>query len=237
MAQEGKLVSTKRIKIDKANQTIVTILAACSFIFVFSLVASKELINQYQYQNRVTSASQATVNQLNSNKQATTSLLASYNSFINQSTNMIGGSSTGSGNQDGTNSKIILDALPDKYDFPALVTSVQNLISGQGVTVNAITGTDSGGGASTPDSVSATATLPTTSTTPGAPIAMPFTFTVEGSYASIQNVLSNLEKSIRPIQIQTLNFTGSDNNLTLVVNAQTFYLPATGLNISTETVK
>src|ERR1035438_5306204 len=127
---EGKFISTKQLKIDKANSTIVLVLAICSFVFVFSLVASKALISQYTYQNRVTSARQTTVNQLNTDKQEATTLINSYNTFINQPANIIGGSSSGTGNQDGTNVKVILDALPVKYDFPALVTSVQNLISG-----------------------------------------------------------------------------------------------------------
>ena len=233
---EGKFISTKQLKIDKANSTIVLVLAICSFVFVFSLVASKALISQYTYQNRVTSARQTTVNQLNTDKQEATTLINSYNTFINQPANIIGGSSSGTGNQDGTNVKVILDALPVKYDFPALVTSVQNLISGQGVIVNSITGTDTSGAAGTATSASATAT-PTIPTTPGAPIAIPFTFTVQGSYAAMQGVLTSIEKSIRPIQIQTIGLSGSDTSLAMIVTAQTYYLPSTGLNITSETVK
>lgn len=236
MAQ-GKLISTKQMKLDKANSTIVTILAICSFVFVFSIVASKALINQYAYQNRVTSARQKTVNQLTTDKQSAANLISSYDAFVSQTTNIIGGSSTGTGNQDGTNSKIILDALPDTYDFPALVTSIQNLISGQGVLINSITGTDDSGSSST-NATSATSTVVNpTPTTPGSPIAIPFSFTVEGSYSAMQAVLTNLQQSIRPIQVMSINMTGSDNNITMVVDAQTYYLPSSGLNLSTETVK
>jgi hypothetical protein len=237
MAQ-GRLISAKQIKIDKANSTIVSVLAVCSFVFVFSLVASKALISQYSYQNRVSSARQKTVNQLTTDKQAATSLIASYNSFVGQSTNIIGGSATGTANQDGSNSKIILDALPDTYDFPALVTSVQNLISGEGVVINSITGTDNSQGSSTSTGViTTTPSAAASSAASTSAIAMPFTFTVEGSYAAMQAVLANLQRSIRPIQIQSINMTGSDSDITMVVDAQTYYLPATGLDLTTETVK
>jgi len=239
---EGKLISTKQLKIDKANSTIVIILAVCSFVFVFSLVATKALISQYAYQNRVTNARQTTANQLTKDKQAAVSLLSSYNTFTSGTTNIIGGTTTGTSNQDGTNTKIILDALPDKYDFPALVTSIQNLISGQGVQINSITGTDTGGGATSTTTLPTTTTpavptTPTTSTSAVAPIPIPFSFAVIGSYSSIQSVLTNIQKSIRPIQILTLNLNGSDAQLTMTVTAQTYYMPSTGLNITSEIVK
>jgi len=230
---EGKLISVNQLKIDKANQTIVVVVGICAFLVVFSLVASKSLLSQYSYQNRVTAAQQATVTQLQADKTATTSLVNSYNTFTNQSVNIIGGSATGSGSQDGTNGKIILDALPDTYDFPALVTSVQNLLSIPGASIQSIGGTDNGNNSST----STTSSTTNSSVNSVAPIAIPFNFSVQGSYADIQTILNNIQHSIRPIQVQSIDMSGSDNLLTLTVTAQTYYLPAAGLNISTETVK
>lgn len=227
---EGKLISIKRLKINKANQTIVAVVAVSSFIVIFCLVAIKSLASQYSYQNRVTSAQQKTVDQLQTDNQAATNLVNSYNSFVNQSTNIVGGSASGTANQDGPNSKIILDALPDTYDFPALATSIQNLISLPGISVQSITGTDTGGDSST-------SSPSTTQTSSSSPIAIPFSYGVQGAYSNVQLVLDNVQRSIRPIQIQTIDLTGSDSQLTATVNAQTYYLPASGLSLTTENIQ
>lgn len=237
---DGKLISVKRVKINKANQTIVAVVAVSSFILVFSLVAAKALASQYSYQNRVASAQQQSVNQLQQDSQAANSLITSYNTFVNQPTNIIGGNEFGSGNQDGSNSKIILDSLPNTYDFPALVTSVQNLISVQGVSIQSITGTDTGGSGLAPTSTTTPTTTTTLAPTPGnqtTPIAIPFTFTVQGPYSAMETVISNLQNSIRPIQIQSIDMSGSDNTMTMVVDAQTYYLPSSGLSLTQETIK
>lgn len=235
--QEGNLISTKRIKIDKANSSILIILSVCSFVFVFSVIASKSLVSQYAYQSKVSQAQQTTVNRLNSNQQAATTLISSYNSFNSQSTNIIGGSSTTtSSNQDGTNSKIILDALPDTYDFPALITSVQNLINIPGLTISNLAGSETSANApSTTTPVTGAAT--TTVAIPGGAIALPVTFTVTGPYTTVIAALGNLERSIRPIQVLTLTISGSDSNSTMTVTAQTYYLPSNGFITKKETIQ
>ncbi len=233
MASDGKLISAKQIKLDKANQTIVIVLAVCSFVIVFSLIASKSLISKYSYQSRVLKAQHASEDQIIQDQQAVNSLSSSYKTFIDQTTNAIGGSSTGTGAQDGSNSKIINDALPPIYDYPALITSVQNIISVPGLKVNSISGTDTSSTTPAPG----TAVTPTPQAAGGTPIAMPFTFTVEGSYTAVQSVFANLQKSVRPIQVVSVNMTGSDSDLTATVNAQTYYLPAVGLSVTTETIQ
>ncbi len=250
---DGKVISTKQLKIDKANTTIVVVLSVASFVLVFSLFGSKALISQYSYQSRVTSAQSATVDQLKTNKQAATKLIASYSAFNVQNPNIIGGSiAPSASNKDGPNSKIILDALPNTYDFPALATSIQGLISVPSIAVNSITGTDTGSTSSTsatsatppattPTTSSASPATTTTSTTSStqknAPVPIPFSFTVEGSYVATTTVLTNIQNSIRPIQIQSIDITGSDTDSIMTVTAQTYYLPSVGLNLSTETIK
>jgi predicted component of type VI protein secretion system len=60
---------------------------------------------------------------------------------------------------------------------------------------------------------------------------------VTGNYASIQKVVKAFEKSIRPIQVQTLQLTGSDQKMQMNITAQTYYQPEKTLNIKTEVVK
>ncbi len=245
MHKEGNLISSKQLKIDKANSTIIVVLSICSFVIVFSILGTKALLSQYSYQNRVTTAQGKTVKTLQSNRIAAEKLISSYTAFNNQNPNIIGGGSTSTAtNQDGSNTKIILDALPYTYDFPALATAIQNLITVPGVTISSITGTDSSLGASNSSNPTATSTTETptgvsavASMAPTTAIPIPFSFTVSGPYSSMNGVLTNLERSIRPINVTSISISGNDNDISMVVSAITYYFPSKGLNTSTETIK
>ena len=143
MAQTTPITSTKRILIDKTNARIVVVTAVAVFLSVFSLIAIKSLSSQASYQNRVISARNSALSQVKADLNATTDLEASYQAFIDQPQNILGSSPQASaGSNDGNNAKIILDALPSAYDFPAMVTSVEKMLTSQSVTIQSISGTD-----------------------------------------------------------------------------------------------
>lgn len=217
--------SEKRLLINKANQRIVAITTAASFIIVFCLVASYTLVGQLSYQNRVLGKKKAALNQIKEDIDSVESLKASYTAFVQTPQNVLGGNSNGNGSKDGDNARIVLDALPSKYDFPALTTSLEKLALSQGVGIENINGTDdeiaqSNSASSTPE-----------------PVAMPFQISVTGNYDAIQKVVKAFEKSIRPIQIQTIQLTGSEQKMQMSITAQTYYQPEKNLKIRTEVVK
>lgn len=218
--------SAKRLMIDQANARIVAYVSVAAFIVVFSLVATKTLISQAAYQNRVISKKRVAVNQLKTDISATTQLKTAYDAFTGTSQNVLGGNPDGDGPQDGNNAKIVLDALPSSYDFPGLTTSLEALLNGQGVTINSISGTD--------DEVAQSANQSSVSPQP---VPIPFSVSVQGDYTSIQNVINAFQNSIRPIEVQTLNLTGNQGKLTLTLTAQTYYQPAKSLNINKVVVK
>lgn len=218
--------SAKRLMIDQANAKIVVYVSVAAFIVVFSLVATKTLISQASYQNHVISKKRAAVTQLKTDIAATGQLKTAYDAFTNTPQNMIGGNPDSNGPQDGSNAKLVLDALPSNYDFPGLTTSLEALLNGQGVTISSITGTD--------DEVAQSANK--TSVTPQA-VPIPFSISVQGNYASIQNVINAFQNSIRPLQVLTFNLAGTQDKLTLSLTAQTYYQPAKSLNINKVVVK
>ena len=218
--------SLKHVLIEKSNTTIVVVTSVAAFIVVFSLVASWSLFGQFMYQNKVIGVNRTALDKLNKDIESTKSLETSYNAFISQPANAIGGNPTGTGPQDGDNAKIILDALPSKYDYPALVTSLENILTGQSVQIQSISGTD--------DAVSQAANQSSSNPTPQ---AMPFQVVVTGNYAAIQNVVTAFEHSIRPFQVQTMELSGDQSQLTLTINAQTYWQPAKNLDISSEVVR
>src|SRR4051812_20834299 len=111
-----KKVSTKHLAIDKANAQTVGSVAAAAFIAIFCLFAAKSVVSQIQYQSKLTREKQKAHVQLQKNVTAFQSLTTAYRAFDSTATNVIGGTTKGTGDNDGNNSKIILDALPSKYD-------------------------------------------------------------------------------------------------------------------------
>lgn len=206
--------SVKRVLIDKANTRLVVTVSIAIFAMVFSLVAAKTLWTQSSYQKRVIDAKNKAATQLQANVEAMDKLSTSYNAFVNTSTNIIGGNSLGSGPQDGNNAKIILDALPSKYDFPALTTNLETLLSDQQVVLVNISGVD--------DEIAQSGN--TNSPNPS-PVEMPFQLSATADYAKTQALIEAFERSIRPIKMTTLDISGTQDKLTTTVSALTYYQP------------
>lgn len=219
-------LSTKRLLIDKTNARIVIFTAIAAFMVVFTLVSSKALISQAMYQNRVIKAKKTAVSQLKTDIQSTSNLVTAYKAFVSTPQNVIGGNPSGNGPRDGDNAKIVLDALPSKYDFPALATSLESMLTSQNVQIQSITGTDDEVNQSSND----------TSSDPQ-PVPIPFSISVTGSYQAIQSLMAEFDSSIRPFQSQTLSLSGDQSNMTLTLSSQTFYQPEKIFDVSTETVK
>lgn len=220
-------ISTKRLAISKTNAQMVAIVGVAAFLTVFSLVAAKAVFSQTRYQARVTTAKEKAHKQLQENIETYGKLADTYNSFDSEKINAIGGSRSGKGDNDGPNSKIILDALPPTYDFPALTSSIEKVLVDNGLKVSSITGTDDQlnqqGNTASPNPQS---------------VEIPFTFTVSNAnYGSVGRLLTKLQQSIRPIQIDTLDLSGAANDMTMTVSAHTYYQPAKDVSITKEVVK
>lgn len=218
--------STKRLQISKANATMIGIIAGAVFVTVFSLVSARALWTQRGYQARVISKKEKARDQLDANLEAVGKLAASYQVFVGAPDNVIGGNPSGSGEKDGDNAKLILDALPSKYDFPALTTSLEKILTEKKFKIGSITGTDD----ELAQSTAAASDKPT-------PQPMPFSINVTGSYSSIQDLIGTFEKSIRPFTMQKLTFSGNNNTMQLNATANTYFQPEKTLKIKQEVVK
>lgn len=220
-------VSTKRLQIDKANARVVAAIAGAAFLIVFSLIAAKALLSQRSYQGRIIKAKETAVKQLRINVESSKKLVSSYSAFVDTPQNRIGGNSTGTGDRDGDNTKIVLDALPSKYDFPALAASLDKLLTNPNYKILSITGTD--------DELNQQKTTSAQSTSP---IPLPFQINVSGNYGAMQGLVSTLEHSIRPIQVQKISFSAaSGGGISAEITAQTFYQPEKTLTITKKDIK
>lgn len=216
-------VPTKRIQINRANTVVVIMASLAAFMITFTFFAGKAMLSQRSFQSRIIREKTIALKQLEANLITTETLESSYKAFVGQSSNVIGGLSTGKGDRDGDNAKIILDALPSKYDFPAMATSLEKLFKSNSYKLDNITGSDDEVAQSESKSVEL--------------VEMPFTVTLSGSYEGINEAMVTMERSIRPFHVNILSFTATDKEIGLTITAKTFYQPEKKLNITTKDVR
>lgn len=216
----------KRMQMGKDQATTVGIVAGAVFVTVFSLVSCKALLTQRAYQQKVIDKQDKANTQLVENIDAVNKLVVSYKDFVGAPNNVIGGNPVGLGEKDGDNAKIVLDSLPSKYDFPALASSLEKILLDRKFKIGGITGSD--------DELTQSGNQ--TSNNP-APIEIPFSLSVSGSYQSIQGLVDVFEKSIRPFKITKVGFSGSVNEMDFRVDAKTYFQPEKIMEIRTEVVK
>lgn len=217
--------SMKQMQIDKANMRMVLAVAVSAAVVVFSLVASRALLQKRSYQAKVIGAKEKAVDQLEANITAAQQLSTAYKTFVSTSTNVLGGNPQGTGDKDGDNAKIILDALPSQYDFPALASSLEKVLTANNLKIGSITGTDDeiAQGQQQEGGLQ--------------PIEVPFTIAVTTNLDGAKNLVSVLQRSIRPIHIRKLEMSGSNSNLSVSIDAVTYYQPQKTVNIKTEVIQ
>lgn len=218
-------VLSRKIQIDKAQALMVGTIAGTVFVTVFSLVSVRALWQQRTYQAKVISQKQKTRDTLKKNLVTVQDLVNSYKQFVGSSTNIIGGNPAGTGERDGDNARIVLDALPSKYDFPALTTSLEKILTEKNFKIDGIDGVD--------DEVAQAAAASTSK----APVPVPFQLGVSGSYSSIQDLIKTLERSIRPFNVRKLSLSGGASDMKVSIDGQTYYLPEKVFTIQKKVIK
>ncbi len=121
------------------------------------------------------------------------------------------------------NSRVVLNALPNKYDFPAIATSIEKIASDGGYKLVRFSGEDS------VDAV-------TDSKNPE-PVEVPFTVEIEGSYDTVKKFANDLQRSIRPFVVTGLDITGSQKNVRAVFSVSTYYQPAKNLTFEEKDIR
>lgn len=218
-------ISKKRIQIDKARANVVLFVAVASFIATFSLVSSKALLQKRGFESRVIGEKEKTLKTLKDNNQAAQQLTTSYKAFNDTPDNLLGGNPSGTGDKDGENAKLILDALPSQYDFPALTSSIEKMIKSQQGSIEAISGTD--------DTVAQSSV-----TDSSKPIEIPFQIDATSGDDGIQNILKTFNRSIRPMTITKVTLSvESQGSLRASIFAKSYYQPAKVLQITTKEVR
>ncbi len=198
----------KRQAIEQARSSVFIAMVLASIVFSFALVTIKFLWDLGAYNRRV-------INQKNAAKSALEQNVASVDNLQSGFAKLEAGK---------VNSQTVLDALPSKYDFPALATSIEALTIRSGLTLESFNGED------------LTATAVDAEPQP-APVEMPFSISVKGPYKQVKEFIDILNRSIRPMRIDSINMGGNDENMKVELDITTFYQPAVDLNLQTRVVR
>ena len=218
MKVKGVEISTKHLQIQKASSTVFATVAIASVVVSFCLVFLNILWGTAQFNSRVHDKQEDVRDLLEDNLKAAPELEESFKNLE------ISASLIPEQPDDKKNSEIILDALPSKFDFPALVSSINNLAKETSVSLRSFQGTDVG------EEAAQSSNRPE-------PVEIPFIIEVEGKYEAVKKFLRGIETSIRPFEVKKLNLSGTDGNMRVNVEAVTYYQPAFNLEVTTEVVE
>ncbi len=194
---------SKREQIVKAGSTVFIAVAVAAVVVSLSVVCSRFLLQRKSYNDRVIKAKSSAREQIENNLVNLKSLAEKYPSL-----------------ESGTNNPTtILHALPDTYDYPALSSSMEFLAQNAGVQLVGQVGQDN----------SASAEI---NSTDPKPLEVPLDIEVRGSYSAIVQFTANLERSIRPIVIKNVRYSGTATSLRASMQAVTYYQPKRLLDAS-----
>jgi len=225
-----QLTGKTRLQITRDQSTMILIIAIATVVTVFCLVSTKALLSQASYQRRVINARHSATQQLQANIQNATTLTTQYNNVFEGSsaTNVLGGKNTTDPSAqppDGDNGRIVLDALPTTYDFPALLTSMSKLFANDNIGSPSIGGTDS------------TTTTSSQSSSNPQPVGISLAIAGTGNYRNVQNLVKDLERSIRPFDITKLTLSGNESTMSISMQVNTYYQSAKAINATSKEIR
>jgi len=212
-----QLPNSKRALIEKAGNSMFIAVAAASVVVAFCIVAINFMWDKAQYNSRVQTEKELARDTLITNIANATSLKTSFNQLET-------GDDLISGQGKKSNSAVILDALPRKYDFPALRTSIEKLADLSGVKLASFNGNDQESEA-------------IASMISPVPQEIVFSVAIECNYDSLIDFIDNLENTIRPIKIERLRVSGSDSLMNASLDLITYYQPSVDINIQTRNIE
>lgn len=222
----------KRQKISKANRTMFLWVAGASVILAVSVVVSIFLIQKIIFAGKLNAERGQTIANLNHNNDVIEQLKSDVRALnANASLNSV------KANPDDKALQVILDALPADANSLALGASLQQKLAADisGLTVESlsVTSVDATLGETAGDATAATDAN-------GEEIVngIPFTMTVKaGSYDVLKEFLTRLEKSIRTVQIDNLQISVADSEITMTLEGQGFYEPGKVIELKDKTIK
>lgn len=215
----------KRQQIYKSGRTMFAWVAGASVIAGFAVVVAGFLIQRIVFESKVVVEKQNTVNTLQANNKAVDKLRDEIRVL---NTNAALSSVKLNDNEEPL--RVILDALPADNNALALGASVQSLVARTSdVKLESF---QVGEDVATSDD-----TAKLGSSVKGVQ-QIPFTMSISAANPdALRDVLKNLEKSIRVIDIDAMTIEQGDSRVVMTVNGHGYYLPAKTIQLTKKEVK
>lgn len=220
----------KRTQIGKAGRTMLMWTAASAAIVGVAIVVTYLLIQRLAYNERVLLEKQNTIAILQHNNKVIPDLESQMRVLdTNEAL------ATAKASPDDQAIQVVLDALPSTANSFALGASLQKkLLAGiDGLTIESIQVTPVAGVESLSNDVVSTDAS-------GAVVAggqITFQLVVSGSEAALQRVLTNMERSIRAIDILSLRIESQGGKQLLSIQGQAFYEPERSVELRDKVVR
>lgn len=218
----------KRQKIDQTNKQMMFWVAGAAAAVTICAMLAINLFGQIKYQAKIISKKSETSETLKTSLDAISTLTKNINTLQTDQNLLALRADT-----DDTAFNVVIDALPTEDDATALGSSIQEkVLVGSGVSLESF----EYAAVDTSATSGATDTTKSTSSIRPEAKAITFRFKITGSYDAIKAALVNIEKTIRPIIIQSLNIDGTVDNLTATISATTYYVPRVHYAVGQETI-
>jgi Tfp pilus assembly protein PilO len=219
----------KRAQIATANKQMFIWVAAAAVIVAICFVLGLNFVQRIIYQAKVNGEISKTADTLANNVKVIPELMTEVDTLkTNTNLNLANLKS-----DDSTAFQVVLDALPTEDDRTALGASLQQkVLTPSGVSIEQISVTDSGGAVITTDETAAD----NSSVQPTAQI-ITFSMVLNGSYSAIQSAIKDIERTIRPITINSIDLQGTDDKLQATINATTYYVPKVNYSLGSKEVE
>ncbi len=217
----------KRQQIASSNKTMFIWVAAASVLVAFAIVISIFLVKQIIFVERVLIEKNKTIGTLDENLKTANALDTNVKKLRADKNLTLARSGASDNNLD-----VIIDAMPYAADDVALGSSLQSvLLTGASIESLTIETTNS-------DTVSESSVNLVGLAQVGDAQPMVFSFKATGSGDQLKAILDRLNRSIRPINITSIQVeaAGADN-LTATIQAVTYYQPLKTVELTSKVVK
>lgn len=226
MAEASKQLTgiKKRQQIAQANKMIFVWVIIASVVISLCGVTVQFLFRQAAFNQKVIGAKLETQGTLSDNLENVQELKKNVDALL-ADTRL----SKVKANESDTNLKVVLDALPTADDGSALGASLQQIILPKSkvdtsdlTTISALMTAEGAEGASAGAGSASTSS---------------FTFTANGDYGRIQAMFGDLERTIRPMNVQSMTMQGADGAIRTTVTGVTYYSPEQSVQLGKKSIK
>ena len=219
----------KRTQIRKTNRMMLLWIAIASVVVGSALVVSFFLVQKLFFNERVLGEKEKTMSTLDKNNKAIPDLKDQIRVLDTNAA-----LATVKANPNDKAIQVILDALPSDANSDALGSSLQNkLLAGipnlslESLQVDPVIGVEVSGDAAVEDASQSSVSSN----------QITFQFSVIGDQAALKQVLNNLERSIRAIDITSLRIENQGTQQLMSVQGRAFYEPAKSVELYDKAVK